>query len=248
MNRIHMMMANLSAVGVDSGDVVEGITEVNLLQMLRDGGWAMYPLAICSIAMLFLLFHCMRETVYSRFIPAHLLSGWIRGVQAGEVDGLKRQWKKAPTILGRALHRALWMWGQDQLSIDRGMIEASLAESFEAEENRISQWIQYLNVVAAISPMIGLLGTVSGMIGAFQVIGVEGLGKPDALAGDIGEALITTATGLVIGIPAMIGYFVLRNRLSNRMQEMVRVSSLILDCLSGVQGSEELMEDAGLLE
>ncbi len=246
MNRIYMAAAGLSAGKEEMA--MSGSAEVNLLQMLGDGGWSMFPLAICSLVMLFLLFHCIRETVPSRFMPKNSLSRWIHGMQSGDVTALKRQWKKTPTVLGKALSRALWTWSDDRDGIDRTMIESSLLESFEAEESRISQWIQYLNVVAAISPMIGLLGTVSGMIGAFQVIGTEGLGKPEALAGDIGEALITTATGLVIGIPAMISYFVLRNRLSSRMQETVRTASLLLDCLTGQSGSEELLQEAGLLE
>jgi biopolymer transport protein ExbB len=89
------------------------------------------------------------------------------------------------------------------------------------------------NVVATVAPMIGLLGTVSGMIGAFQTISSGGMGRPELLAGDIGEALITTATGLVIGIPAMIAYFIFRNRLSNRMIEILQTATHLVDHLSG---------------
>tara|TARA_Y100000588_G_scaffold14983_1_gene16072 strand:+ start:549 stop:737 length:189 start_codon:yes stop_codon:yes gene_type:complete len=59
-------------------------------------------------------------------------------------------------------------------------------------------------VIAGVAPMIGLLGTLSGMIGAFQAIGTKGMGRPEAFAEDIGEALITAASGLVIGIPSMV--------------------------------------------
>ena len=86
-------------------------------------------------------------------------------------------------------------------------------------EGSVLRWIQYMNVIATVAPMVGLLGTVSGMIGAFQTIATGGMGKPELLAGDIGEALITTATGLTIGIPAMVFYFVLKNRLDSRMEE-----------------------------
>jgi len=93
-------------------------------------------------------------------------------------------------------------------------------ETLFREESRILQWIQYTNVVAAVAPMVGLLGTVSGMIGAFSTIAGGGMGKPELLAGDIGEALITTATGLVVGIPAMLAYFILKHRLKTRMDEL----------------------------
>jgi biopolymer transport protein ExbB len=77
--------------------------------------------------------------------------------------------------------------------------------------------------------MIGLLGTVSGMISAFQTIGQVGRGDPSALAGDIGEALITTATGLTIGIPAMIAYFVFRNRLNGQILATVETGGDLID-------------------
>ncbi len=71
------------------------------------------------------------------------------------------------------------------------------------------------------------------MIGAFSTIAQGGMGRPELLAGDIGEALITTATGLVIGIPAMIAYFVLRNRLSNQMLATTQTASQLIDTLAG---------------
>ena len=77
--------------------------------------------------------------------------------------------------------------------------------------------------------MIGLLGTVSGMISAFQTIGQVGMGDPSALAEDIGEALITTATGLTIGIPAMIAYFVFRNRLNAEILRTVETGGDLID-------------------
>ena len=79
--------------------------------------------------------------------------------------------------------------------------------------------------------MIGLLGTVSGMIGAFQSISTSGMGRPELFAGNIGEALITTATGLVIGIPSMICFFIMRNRLNNGMLVAVQAANLLMDSL-----------------
>jgi biopolymer transport protein ExbB len=73
--------------------------------------------------------------------------------------------------------------------------------------------------------MIGLLGTVSGMIKAFQTIAAGGMGKPELLAGNIGEALITTAAGLIIAIPAMISYFIFKNDFIKNMSTMGRLVS-----------------------
>jgi len=83
--------------------------------------------------------------------------------------------------------------------------------------------INYLSIIAQIAPMLGLLGTVSGMIKAFQKIGMGGMGKPELLAADIGEAMVTTATGLIIGIPAMFFYFYLKTRFMSNVSEMSRL-------------------------
>ena len=116
-----------------------------------------------------------------------------------------------------------------ELSVSHEKAENLFMDNLEAEENSVSQWVTYLNVVASVAPMIGLLGTVSGMISAFQTFGRGGMGRPELLAGDIGEALITTATGLVIGIPAMIAYFVLKNRLNTAMIATAQAGSEVLD-------------------
>lgn len=155
---------------------------ISLFDLLRQGGWAMFPLGTLSFVMCSLALHAF-----------HLTRPKVWG---------------APDALQADSHAA---------ALAALPLSARLTE-LEAIESRTNQWIQYLNVVATIAPMVGLLGTVSGMIGAFQTIASGGMGKPEKLAGDIGEALITTATGLTIGIPAMILFFVLRNRLDNRSQ------------------------------
>ena len=167
--------------------------KTSLFELLQQGGWAMYPLGSLSLALFALTLYTWMQTSrgYYGFRPS--------------------RWSEQP--LNRQLLenvRSLGVDGRDRFLEDQtGMIEANTL-----------RWIQYLNVIATIAPMVGLLGTVSGMIGAFQTIATGGMGKPELLAGDIGDALITTATGLTIGIPAMIFYFVLRNRLDSRLEEL----------------------------
>ena len=83
--------------------------------------------------------------------------------------------------------------------------------------------INYLSIIGGTAPMLGLLGTVSGMIKSFSIISQGGMGDPSKLAGSIGEALVTTATGLVIAIPAMIAYFVFKNNFIKTMSSMGRL-------------------------
>jgi len=96
-------------------------------------------------------------------------------------------------------------------------MEEAISEHGAREASAIRTKISYLNTIATIAPMLGLLGTVSGMIKAFGNIATMGMGKASVLADNISEALITTAGGLVIAIPAMAAFFFFRNRLNDIM-------------------------------
>jgi biopolymer transport protein ExbB len=204
-------------------------TDTSLFGMIQQGGWAMYPLAACSLAMIFLVIYCYLETRRSRFIPDGALAPVREALSNHDVEAASQSLTATNTVLGRSLSPALLKLRSDRPNLNKEQAENLLVENLEAEENGVSQWVNYLNVVAAVAPMIGLLGTVSGMISAFQTISEGGMGRPELLAGDIGEALITTATGLVIGIPAMIFYFILRNRLGHQMIQSTQTATDLID-------------------
>lgn len=205
----------------------------SLWDLLVQGGWAMWPLGLCSLVMFFLIYHTWRETLRPRFVPDALLPQLKEAMAARDVAAARQMISGSRTVLARAMLPALQRARPSAPDAGKAHIEANLAESLEVEDGAIGQWINYLNVVATVAPMIGLLGTVSGMIGAFQSISSGGMGRPELLAGDIGEALITTATGLVIGIPAMVAYFVMRNRLANQMTATAQVATDLVDTIAG---------------
>jgi len=201
-----------------------GEASLSLWGLIQQGGWAMYPLGLCSLVMFFLIFYAWKETHRKKFYTAAQTTEASEHLSQGAVEECAAALASGNTLLGRALSPVVLKLGQN-----REKAEALFIENLEAEENSVSQWVTYLNVVASVAPMIGLLGTVSGMISAFQTIGRGGMGRPELLAGDIGEALITTATGLTIGIPAMIAYFVLRNRLNSAMIATAQTGTEIMD-------------------
>lgn len=201
----------------------------SLFGLLQQGGWAMYPLGLTALFMFFLIFYCWKETSPARFNPPGV-TGTLSDALAGrDLQKAYSQCQSAPSVLTRCLTSALSKSRPEQADGNKEKIEATYMDSIEAEDGSIGQWINYLNVVAAVAPMIGLLGTVSGMISAFQTIGQVGMGDPSALANDIGEALITTATGLTIGIPAMIAYFIFRNRLNAQILKTVETGGDLID-------------------
>jgi len=199
----------------------------------------MYPLGLCSLAMFTLIIFCWRETQPSKFFSPAGLPRVREHLQQHDLQAARDLLEPQGNLLARALLPALDKIRGDRPHFNRPQVETTLVENLEAEEAQVSQWIQYLNVVAAVAPMIGLLGTVSGMIGAFQTIRLGGMGRPELLAGDIGEALFTTATGLVIGIPAMIAYFVMRNRLHTRMIRTAQVASDLIEAVDEGLVTEE---------
>ena len=172
------------------------IAQISLFELLQQGGWAMYPLGTLSMVLFMLILFSWMQTSKGFF-------------------GFRRS-----RLTDQPVTRQLRERMQKLKSLNAADLRGRLEDRVQNVEGNALRWIQYMNVIATIAPMVGLLGTVSGMIGAFQTIATGGMGKPELLAGDIGEALITTATGLTIGIPAMIFYFLLKNRLDARLEEL----------------------------
>ena len=141
--------------------------------------------------------------------------------------------RSTPSLFTNGLLPGLRKINPDDPAASKPDMESAIAEAVSREESQIGFWINFLSLITGVAPMIGLLGTVSGMIGAFQKIGMGGMGKPELLAANIGEALITTATGLTIAIPAMFAYFIFRNSLSRIVRDAEGEYSAILDSLTG---------------
>lgn len=189
----------------------------------------MYPLGLFSMVMLYLIIHCLLQTRRKACISeteSLRIEEFLREGKLADANSSWQHLNSQQKCASENLWRTLVI---DPLSASKEELENLAIEGLDKWENGIGQWIQYLNVIAATAPMVGLLGTVSGMISAFQTIATGGMGKPELLAGDIGEALITTATGLVIGIPAMIAYFILKNRLNQRIQDYTDVFRAWID-------------------
>jgi biopolymer transport protein ExbB len=115
--------------------------------------------------------------------------------------------------------------------VDLSMIEKGMEEASPGETASVLLPINYISVVAVITPMLGLLGTVSGMISAFRRMALSGMGRPELFADSISEALITTASGLVIGIPAMVIYFFFKYRYTAIISEISRLAGNVLKTL-----------------
>jgi len=123
--------------------------------------------------------------------------------------------------------------------LSRGRTKAEISEALGEvgllEIPKLEKYIPVLGTIASISPLLGLLGTVTGMIRAFNVMALEGAGKPMALAGGISEALITTATGLSIAIPTLVFYNIFTNHIDHLVRESEKGASLLSEIVASPQ-------------
>jgi biopolymer transport protein ExbB len=128
----------------------------------------------------------------------------------------------------------------------KAVTEEGMTGELAKENSRMQTWISYLSVIGVCAPMIGLLGTVTGMIKAFATLGSSGIGDPSSLSAAIGEVLIATASGLFIAIPAFGAFYFLRNRALNAIHRIEDVINTLFrkmpyETLVGVHiGDEEL--------
>lgn len=208
-------------------------TKVTLWGMIKTGGWAMWPLGLCSVGVVTMIVLCTRMVSRKNLLPAGVVVPLRAAAQQRDVGQMYSLARATPCLFTNGLIPGLRKINPEDPAASKPDMEGAIAEAVGREEAQVSFWINFLSLFASISPMIGLLGTVSGMIGAFQKIGTGGMGKPELLAGNIGEALITTATGLIIAVPAIFAFFIFRNNLSRIIRDAESEYSALIDGLTG---------------
>ena len=203
---------------------------MTLLGLVAAGGWAMWPLGLFSIAVVALAIYNLAVLRPSEFCPTELMQRLQSHMRKFE---LRQAWQTThgdDSYLARMLHRSLpSLDPQDLHTLGREQVQEAMGDFALRANGRYMLWVNYFSILAQASPMLGLLGTVSGMIKAFRVMGRDGLGDPTLLAGHISEALVTTATGLIIALPALFCYFVFRNRLTQLIGRCVDIADTLID-------------------
>ena len=191
----------------------EEVAPATMFDNVKQAGIWMVPLIIASIAMVALIVYNFIQLTASKFKPEDLKMALLDHMANCRVRSAIEVASTSPTYLGRMLASALpHVDATDPDTLGREEVEDAVAE-FTIRENRNHMtWIGYLGVIGQIAPMLGLLGTVVGMMGAFNKIGAQGQADPSALAENIGLAMVTTASGLIIAIPSVFFFFFLRNR------------------------------------
>ncbi|MDR3154738.1 MAG: MotA/TolQ/ExbB proton channel family protein [Deltaproteobacteria bacterium] len=203
-----------------------------LLDLIQRGGWVMYPILCCSLAALGIILERVWALRRGRVAPRSLVlsvSGLLARRQFNEAAFLCAD---GATAAARLIRQGLKMTGRG-----RTLFKDAMEEAGRREAALLTAHLELLGVIASVSPLLGLLGTVSGMISAFGAVAQAGMGNPGLLAGGIGQALLTTAAGLVIAIPAMIIHRLLLGRAETLMAELEDLGSDLLEALAAAETS-----------
>lgn len=170
-----------------------------MFELIRAGGWLMVPIIGCSIVALAICIERLIVLRASRVAPRGLLAQVWELVRSGEMTPERLRVIKQESPLG-----SIVVAGLNNSRHGREVMKESIQEAAGVVVHELERFLNSLGTIAAITPLLGLLGTVLGMIKVFNEIMIQGTGNANVLAGGISQALITTAAGLSIAIPALV--------------------------------------------
>jgi len=232
----------------DEGEAA-GAKDHSVIDLILDGGPLIVTIWLAivgtSITMVTFIIQNIMSLRKDKLAPPALIAALEQNIAAGNYQEAWETCNANKNYLANVLKAGLTRLGRGKEAVENACAEHGLREASVLRTRN-----SYLSVIGVVSPMIGLLGTVIGMMGAFAVLASSGIGDPRALSGKIGEVLLATASGLFIAIPAFVSYYVFRN-----MSQMVIVhaddvvNNLLLDIpydeLAGVQIGENFSAGVG---
>lgn len=199
-----------------------------MFELVQAGGWLMWPIIICSVIAMAIVLERLWAYQSKKVIPANLVAQIWQLDQKGQVTAAHIATVRSSSPLGRILAAGL---------VNRKSPREVMKEAIEEEGRQVvhelERYLNTLGTIAAISPLLGLLGTVIGMIKVFTAITTAGVGNPAVLAGGISEALITTAAGLCVAIPALIFHRYLSGRVDKLVVGMEEQALKMVEVMHG---------------
>jgi biopolymer transport protein ExbB len=195
-------------------------------EIVRAGGPIMWPIILCSIAAAAIILERFWTLQDKRVLPGDLVQKIWHLVEANQINDKIIAALEQNSPLGKVLAAGL-----TNRHRPREVMMERLEDAGRHVIHELERFLNTLGTIAAISPLLGLLGTVTGIIKAFNAIQAGGMGDPRALSGGIAEALITTAAGLCVAIPALIAYRYLRGRVDRIVIQMEKQAIRLADAV-----------------
>jgi biopolymer transport protein ExbB len=200
-----------------------------MLEIVKAGGWLMVPILLCSVIAMAIVLERLWTLRRSRVVPQGLLlSVWEQARGGGGGAEVQLQRLRARSPLGRVL--AAGLAAQDG---SREVMKETIEETGRRVAHELERFLNSLGTIAMITPLLGLLGTVVGMIEVFTVITDIGVGSPRDLAGGISQALVTTAAGIGVAIPTLIFHRYFRGRVDDLVLEMEMEAVKLVEVIHG---------------
>ena len=200
-----------------AGDEAPAGKEMSLWTMIKYGGTVGAVIILMSVAAMAFVVEHFISIRRERLIPPHMVAELERYIAAKRYADAQKLCEQDGSFIARVIGAGLSQVGGMFGFFD---IQSAMQEASEQQVSQLYRKLEYLTFIAATAPMLGLLGTVTGMINAFNVIAAkEGAAKPSELASGISEALITTAEGLIVAIPVMFFVAFFRNRIDSTVGE-----------------------------
>lgn len=195
-------------------------------EIVTAGGWLMFPIVACSVVALAIVGERYFTLRSGKVLPANLVADVWRMASTRQLNDEKIREIQQGSPLGRVLAAGLL-----NRSHDREIMKASIEEVGGHVAHELTRYLNALGTIAAVTPLLGLLGTVVGMISVFTNITTVGVGNPAQLAGGISQALITTAGGLMVAIPALMFHRYFRAKVDGLVVDMEKESLKLVDVL-----------------
>ena len=205
--------------------------ERSLLEVIRSGGVLMVPILACSVLTLVFVLERLVSLRRGNVIPRPFVKRFLLQLEQDQLAPEQAlelcQQNRSP--VAELFAAAVRKWGRPSVEVEQALIDAG-----ERITNHLRKYLRVLNAVATVCPLLGLLGTVMGMIEAFQSIAANmALGRPELLAEGISKALVTTAAGLSVAIPALIAYLYFVSRVDRLVMEMDALGQEVVELVAG---------------
>ena len=210
LHSIAWLLVSTAAGFAQEGGTAHPVGEQSVLEMIMGGGPLIMFIWVCilaaSITMVTLIIQNALQLRKDKLAPPALVNALHQSISSGNYQEAWETCNANNNYLANVLKAGLSRLGRGKEAVEDGVAEHGLREATMLRTRN-----SYLSVIGVVSPMIGLLGTVIGMMGAFRTLGTSGITDPRALSTAIGEVLLATASGLFIAIPAFVAYYIFRN-------------------------------------
>ncbi len=210
-----------------------------MFELFTAGGWLMFPIVLCSVAALAIIGERFWALQRERVIPRQLVAQIWQLHKSKQLDVERLRAVRDSSPLGRVLAAGLV-----NMHHERDVMKEAIEETGRQVVLELERYLNTLGTIASITPLLGLLGTVIGMIKVFTAITASGVGNPGVLAGGISEALITTASGLAVAIPSLMFYRYFRGRVDTLVVKMEEEALKLVEIIHGEREQDSVEEAA----